>query len=142
MVGKKYLYFSSRAVTLLYQFSESNEPFLDRLDIFSDATDLKNTLVLLFLRHLLPQRRSRKKVFFLQTYVISLHEFCESPLHLIQDWAQRQCSPVRYAAPDPHRELLGLRPARTALLAQLRQAGPCAGDMSNVTGFVAVRREY
>ena len=55
VVGKKYLAFSSRARTLQYQFSESNEPFLDRLDIFSDATDLKNTLVLLFLRHLPPQ---------------------------------------------------------------------------------------
>ena len=48
MVPKKYPYFSSRARTLQQQFSESNEPFLDRSDIFSDATDLKNTLVLLF----------------------------------------------------------------------------------------------
>ena len=37
-----------------YSFSESSEPFFDRLDIFSDATDLKNTLVLLLLRHLTP----------------------------------------------------------------------------------------
>jgi hypothetical protein len=35
-------------------FSATNEPFFDRLDIFSDAIDLKNTLVLLFLRHLHP----------------------------------------------------------------------------------------
>ena len=55
VVAKKYRTFSSRARTLQQQFSESNEPFLDRLDIFSDATDLKNTLVLLFLRHLPPQ---------------------------------------------------------------------------------------
>ena len=55
VVTKKYLLFSSRARTLQYQFWASNEPFLDRLDIFSDATDLKNTLVLLFLRHLPPQ---------------------------------------------------------------------------------------
>ena len=27
-------------------FSESNEPFFDRLDIFSDVTNLENTLVL------------------------------------------------------------------------------------------------
>ena len=55
VVPKKYPYFSSRARTLQQQFSESNEPFLGRSDIFSDATDLKTTLVLLFLRHLLPQ---------------------------------------------------------------------------------------
>ena len=39
--------------------------FIDRLDIFSDATDLENTLVVLFLRHLPPQRHTRKKRFFL-----------------------------------------------------------------------------
>ena len=56
-------------------FSESNEPFFDRLDIFSDATDLKNTLVLLFSRHLHPLidsgrgRTSTKRTgFFLWLY--------------------------------------------------------------------------
>ena len=33
-----------------YSFSATNESFFDRLDIFSDAINLKNTLVLLFLR--------------------------------------------------------------------------------------------
>ena len=35
-----------------WSFSESNEPILEFLDIFSDATDTTNTLVTLFLRHL------------------------------------------------------------------------------------------
>ena len=73
VVGKKYLYFSSRARTLQWQFSESNEPFPVRLDIFSDAIDLKNTLVLLFLRHLPPQSQinytpSRRKCTILFTH--------------------------------------------------------------------------
>ena len=33
-------------------FEASTEPIFDRLDIFSYAIDLKNTLVLLFLQHL------------------------------------------------------------------------------------------
>ena len=33
-------------------FEASTQPIFDRLDIFSDAIDLKNTLVLLFLPHL------------------------------------------------------------------------------------------
>ena len=57
--------FWGRAATLNVRFSGPTESILDRLDIFSDATDLKNTLVLLFLRHLPPQRRSRKKHIFL-----------------------------------------------------------------------------
>ena len=40
------------ARTLQQPFSESNEPFFDRLDIFSDIIDMENTLVLLFLQHL------------------------------------------------------------------------------------------
>ena len=43
-------HFLSRAATLNLRFSEAIEPIFDRLDIFSDAIDLKNTLVLLFLR--------------------------------------------------------------------------------------------
>ena len=70
-----------RAATSNVRFSGPTESILDRLDIFSDSIDLKNTLALLFLPHLLSQRRSRKKHIFLQTYVISLHEFRESPLH-------------------------------------------------------------
>ena len=38
--------------------------FFDRLDIFSDATDLKNTLVLLLLRHLTPIIDSERGCFF------------------------------------------------------------------------------
>ena len=47
--------FFGDAPTSTLSFEALNEPILDRLDIFSDATDLKNTLVLLFLRHLPPQ---------------------------------------------------------------------------------------
>jgi len=55
------------ASTLEVSFEAVSKPFFDRLDIFSDATDLKNTLVLLFLRHLTPQSQinytpSRRKV--------------------------------------------------------------------------------
>jgi hypothetical protein len=44
--------FGARALQL--PFSASNEPILDLLDTFSDATDEINTLVLLVLRHLHP----------------------------------------------------------------------------------------
>ena len=38
---------------------------LDRLDIFSNAIDLKNSLVVFVFRYLPPQRRNRKKCAFL-----------------------------------------------------------------------------
>ena len=37
-----------RPATLIVRFSGPTESILDRLDIFSDATDAKNTLVILF----------------------------------------------------------------------------------------------
>ena len=43
-----------RCLTSNGKISESNEPIFDRLDIFSDAMNLKNTLVLLFRDHLTP----------------------------------------------------------------------------------------
>ena len=38
--------------TLKLSFEALSEPFFDRLDTFSDAIDLKNTLMLLLLPHL------------------------------------------------------------------------------------------
>ena len=40
-----------RALTLTLSFEALSKPFFDRLDIFSDATNLKITLDLLILRH-------------------------------------------------------------------------------------------
>ena len=45
-------------------FSATNEPIFDRLDIFSDATDVKITLVLLFRVHLHPIIDSEGGYFF------------------------------------------------------------------------------
>ena len=41
-------------LTLQDSFRASTEPILDRLDTFSDAFDVLDALVTLFLRHLLP----------------------------------------------------------------------------------------
>ena len=52
--GTTFRQFSRRGATLNARFSAAIEPILDPLDIFSEAMNLKNTLVLLFLRHLHP----------------------------------------------------------------------------------------
>ena len=52
-------YFGKKSVSIFLQlptsklsFEAPSRPFLDRLDTFSDAIDLINTLILLFLPHL------------------------------------------------------------------------------------------
>ena len=51
-----------RGLTSNEKISESNEPIFDRLDIFSDAMNLKNTLVLLFRSSDRPQEAYQKVV--------------------------------------------------------------------------------
>ena len=62
--GKKSVSFFGDLPTLNLSFEASSKPFFDRLDIFPDAIDLKNTMAVSILVLHRPLVRSEKKYFF------------------------------------------------------------------------------
>ena len=62
--GKKSVSFFGDLPTLNLSFEASSKPFFDRLDIFPDAIDLKNTMAVSILVLHRPLVRSEKSSFF------------------------------------------------------------------------------
>ena len=63
-VSEGWDHFWGHVPTLNLRFSAAIEPIFDLLDTFSDVSNLKNTLVLLFPGHLTPIGQFSRPVFF------------------------------------------------------------------------------